>query len=142
MKTIKPNDKKFKTEWAASSVLALVCAVLFILNALKIDIFVKHTINTRVLFGILLAVLFVYFTFNTVTNFFYKITITESFISFYFPVFTYNKKVPLTSVTKCYMERTQLIILLSTNEIIKVGVKKYSKNQHKEMVKEISKYID
>lgn len=141
MKTIKPNNPKFKTEWIANGILAVISFIMFVLNALKIDI-IKQTVNTRILFGILLAVLFVYFTVNTVINFFFKITVTETFISFYFPVFTYNRRIPLTSVNRCYMEKTELIILLSTHEVVKVGMKKYSKEQHQEIINEVSKYIN
>lgn len=139
MKTIKPNNTKFKTEWYANAILAAISFVLFILNSLKIDI-IKQTVNTRILFGILLAVLFVYFAFQTVINFFYKITITETFISFYFPLFTYNRKIPLTSVDRCYMDKTELIILLTTYEVVKVGLRKYSSEQHKEIINEVLKY--
>lgn len=140
MKTIKPNEKKFKTEWIANGILGIITLVLFILTVFKIDI-IKHTVNTRILFGILLVVLFVYFTFNTVSNFFFKITITETFITFYFPIFTYNRRIALTTVTKCYMEKSRLIILLSTQEVVKVGLKKYSNKQHQEIINEVQKYV-
>lgn len=136
MKVFKPRNPKFRTEFFANIILTVIVVVLFILNSLKIDI-IKQTVNTRILFGILLAAVFAYLVFKIIIALFYKITISDSFVSFYYPIFSYNKKIPFDSITKVYMQNKTIIIFLKSHEVVKIGLAKYSKEQHKELLFEI-----
>ena len=141
MKKIKQKNPTFKTEFFVNPILSVIFLVLFILNALEIN-FLELTINLRVLYGILLFVLFLFFVFKSIVNLMYKVEITANFIAFFYPTKKYNRRLLIADITEYRFKtnRTKddtLILFLKGAEVAKLGLKRYSSEQRKEIIQEI-----
>lgn len=144
MKTFKPNDPKFVREQYMNPLLIIVFSTMFTLQYFDIEIF-KLQKNLQFYYSLILILLTIYFLFKTTINLFYKITITEDLITIYTPFNLYNKRIAFTSIDDIRLRDEKhrddtLVFFLDTNEVVAIGINRYSKEQKEEILKLIKEY--
>lgn len=137
MKKIKPKDPKFAKEQHINPILVVVFSVLFLLESLNIELF-KLEFNLKFYYSLLLLLLMIYFITKTIINLFYKIIITDDMITIYTPFNLYNRRFIFSTIDDIRFKKNKdiddtLVFFLETNEVVSVGVKRYSKEQKEEI---------
>ncbi len=138
MKKIRPKTSKFKTEIYANIIISAAIIVLFVLNLRFID-FNNIVLSRNLIYGILLILFFIYFVALTILKAFYKIKITDAKIAFHHKAFNRPIKYNLSEIKNAQMEKEKLVLTLMTLEVIKIDLRKYSNEQHIEIIEFLNK---
>lgn len=140
MEKIKPRDPQYLKELYFNPAALLVFIILLVLNVFDIFVLTDNK-NIQTLYAILLIALIVVFLVRTVINLFYKIEISEDIITFHTPFNLYKKRIAFSTIADFRFRKAKtiadtLVLFLTSEEVISIGVKRYSAEQ-KEYIKKI-----